>query len=122
MSKMILPPPAETILWYAIHGWAMETGAARPKGWARLPAPALWEPYFRGLLEQPDGPAIIQDHALNGLWFGEVDSSLWDCIPAAFATPGFAERLEAAIDHLSRQAAPKPVPRPAQAASLRAAL
>jgi len=91
----------------------MEAGVAGPKGWARLPAPARWEPCFRGLLEQPGGAAMIQDHAPGGLWFGEVDSSLWDCIPAGFATPGFTERLEAAIDHLSRQSAPKPAPQPA---------
>ena len=98
----VRPPPAETILWFAVRAWAVEQDVPiigdDP---ALLPDPVLWQPAVSKILHSDNWSARMQAYAVQGLRYCKATGDQIDCIPEAFATPGFRAALIKAMEHLA---------------------
>lgn len=93
----VLPPPARTILSYAVLAWAKEHGLACRYGWPPLPERMDWIPSFRKALQQPHWQGWLLTYAMVGMALTETPEPIAAVLPAAIHSPGFREQLEDAL-------------------------
>ncbi|MDR3440578.1 hypothetical protein [Telmatospirillum sp.] len=105
----ILPPPAATLLDYAVYGWAAEQRMLASSGRPRLPERKVWLPFFATLLAMPGWRLTIGAYALRGMRAWEVDPSIAACAEPALIMANMRDRLTGL---LAQKGWPRPIPPP----------
>lgn len=112
-----LPAPLATILLYAADGMSVRSNYLSRAGRPRTPERAVWVPYFRQLLETPEGVRMLRALAEAGMRGWDCPPVYFDCLDAAFRGLGFRARAIAALEDFAdtareRVTIPEPPYRP----------
>lgn len=89
----ILPPPAWTILSYAVLAWAKKEGIPCRYGLPKMPHRLDWIPAFGRLLNAPDWAEQLHTLALEGFRLTQTPEALELALASAFHWPGFRDLL-----------------------------
>ena len=106
----ILPPPAETLLTYAVYGWAAEQKMLTAAGRPRLPARTVWQPVFATLLAMPGWRLTIGAYLARGLEAWDVAPSIAACAAPALLAEALRERWIAVLAEQGWKHAIPPLP------------
>lgn len=99
-----LEPPAHTVFWYAVYGWAKAHNLPRFIGWPPLPEPDAWEPFFRAMLRAPDWAQQLESWAREGMRRHGCAVSLTDTLRPALASEDMRARMFEALGYFAGRA------------------
>jgi type IV secretory pathway TraG/TraD family ATPase VirD4 len=103
----ILPPPAKTILSYAVHAWAAEKGVERVQGFPKLPLATEWIPALFIIVHTEGWKDETKRLARLGMAMTSVPAGIAMSLDGAFSHPDFRAML---MDSLTDYAAKANLP------------
>lgn len=99
-----LEPPAHTVFWYAVYGWARHHELPRFVGWPPMPEPESWEPFFRAMLKAPDWAQQFEHWATLGMRGHGATRSIIGTLGGAMQSEDMRARLFEALGYFAGRA------------------
>lgn len=99
-----LEPPAHTVFWYAVYGWARAQELPRFVGWPPMPEPDAWEPFFRAMLKAPDWAQQMEHWARLGMRGHGVAESILMTLHGALHSEDMRARMHEALGYFAGRA------------------
>lgn len=99
-----LEPPAHTVFWYAVYGWARAQELPRFVGWPPMPEPDAWEPFFRAMLKAPDWAQQMEHWARLGMRGHGVADSILATLRGALHSDDMRARMHEALGYFAGRA------------------